>query len=69
MRATTDSVDLADRPLRCHDCGDAFVFSITEQEFFADKGFGDPIRCMACRRRAVQRRREAAAASTAERTR
>ena len=35
-----------DRYLTCRDCGNEFVFSASEQEFFAEKGFAnDPGRC------------------------
>ncbi|MDQ3344942.1 MAG: zinc-ribbon domain containing protein [Chloroflexota bacterium] len=34
----------------CGDCGIEFVFSASEQEFFAEKGFSSaPKRCSACR--------------------
>ncbi|SFH29252.1 CxxC-x17-CxxC domain-containing protein [Desulfotomaculum arcticum] len=39
-----------DRTLTCRDCGVDFVFSASEQEFFAEKGFtNDPSRCPQCR--------------------
>lgn len=39
-----------DRMLTCRDCGREFVFSASEQEFFAEKGFtNDPGRCPECR--------------------
>lgn len=39
-----------DRYLTCRDCGTEFVFSASEQEFFAEKGFtNDPGRCPNCR--------------------
>lgn len=40
----------ADKTITCRDCATQFVFSVREQEFFAEKGFGDPVRCVACRR-------------------
>ena len=40
----------ADKPMTCRDCGQAFVFSSGEQEFFAQKGFtNEPSRCPECR--------------------
>jgi len=40
----------ADKVLTCRDCGNQFVFSVGEQEFYAEKGFvNDPSRCPACR--------------------
>ena len=39
-----------DRNLTCRDCGSEFVFSASEQEFFAEKGFtNEPGRCPECR--------------------
>lgn len=39
-----------DKILTCRDCGQEFVFSASEQEFFAEKGFtNEPGRCPQCR--------------------
>ncbi len=39
-----------DKTLVCRDCGQEFVFTAGEQEFFAEKGFtNDPVRCRDCR--------------------
>lgn len=39
-----------DRYLKCRDCGIDFVFSASEQDFFAEKGFtNEPGRCPECR--------------------
>ena len=39
-----------DQVLTCTDCGIDFVFSASEQEFFAQKGFSSaPKRCSSCR--------------------
>lgn len=39
-----------DKFLTCRDCGVEFVFSVSEQEFYAEKGFtNDPGRCPQCR--------------------
>ncbi len=39
-----------DETLTCRDCGREFVFSASEQAFFAEKGFQNkPSRCQACR--------------------
>ena len=38
-----------DEVLTCKDCGAEFVFSASEQEFYAEKGFENkPGRCPAC---------------------
>src|SRR5438270_471901 len=42
-----------DRELTCRDCGNAFVFTVGEQEFYATKGLENaPRRCPECRRAA-----------------
>ena len=39
-----------DKTLTCRDCGNEFVFSASEQAFFAEKGFqNEPSRCPSCR--------------------
>ena len=39
-----------DKNLKCVECGEEFVFSGSEQEFYAEKGFtNEPQRCKACR--------------------
>ncbi len=46
-----------DRSLKCRDCGEEFVFSAGEQEFFAGKGLvNDPQRCQTCRAAAKRAR-------------
>ena len=43
-------VAYTDQVLTCADCGIEFVFSASEQEFFAQKGFTSaPKRCSSCR--------------------
>src|SRR4029078_478671 len=38
-----------DRTLTCADCGQEFVFTASEQQFYSDRGFSDPRRCRKCR--------------------
>jgi CxxC-x17-CxxC domain-containing protein len=46
-----------DRTLTCRDCGNEFVFSASEQEFFAEREFtNDPSRCPECRAARKQNR-------------
>ncbi|MBI2862973.1 MAG: zinc-ribbon domain containing protein [Chloroflexi bacterium] len=41
---------MEDKTLTCRDCGNEFVFTASEQEFFAQKGFtNEPGRCPECR--------------------
>ena len=39
----------ADKVLTCADCGQEYVFSGREQEFYATRGFTEPRRCSSCR--------------------
>jgi len=39
-----------DKVLICRDCGNEYVFTAGEQEFYAEKGFqNEPVRCKDCR--------------------
>jgi len=39
-----------DKTLSCRDCGAEFIFSASEQDFYAEKGFtNEPGRCPECR--------------------
>jgi CxxC-x17-CxxC domain-containing protein len=41
---------LEEKTLRCRDCGQEFVFTVGEQEFYAAHGLqNDPSRCPQCR--------------------
>jgi CxxC-x17-CxxC domain-containing protein len=41
---------MTDKTLSCRDCGKDFVFTASEQAFFAEKGFtNEPSRCPECR--------------------
>ena len=40
----------SDKTLTCRDCGQEFVFTAGEQDFYAEKGFtNEPTRCKDCR--------------------
>jgi CxxC-x17-CxxC domain-containing protein len=39
----------SDKVLTCADCGQEFVFSAREQEFYATRQFSEPRRCTSCR--------------------
>lgn len=39
-----------DKKITCVDCGAEFLFTVRDQEFYAEKGFtNEPKRCKACR--------------------
>ena len=45
-----------DKTLVCKECGNEFVFTAGEQEFYAERGFAnEPQRCKACRDARMQR--------------
>jgi len=47
-----ETSDFVDEDIVCLDCGQAFVFSAGEQEFYEQRGFKDkPKRCKECRAR------------------
>ena len=47
---------MADKTLTCRDCGNEFVFTEGEQEFYKEKGFeNEPTRCPACRKALIDR--------------
>ena len=47
---------MTDKEITCRDCGETFVFTSGEQEFYQEKGFEhDPVRCASCRRAKKQR--------------
>jgi len=39
----------SDKTLTCADCGQEFIFTASEQEFYAARGFSEPRRCPTCR--------------------
>ncbi|MGC4105827.1 MAG: zinc-ribbon domain containing protein [Thermomicrobiales bacterium] len=40
---------MSERTLTCRDCGQEFVFTVGEQEFYTQRGFSEPQRCPTCR--------------------
>jgi len=38
-----------DKTIKCKDCGQDFVWTAEEQEFYEKKGFSAPLRCKECR--------------------
>ncbi|SFC89467.1 zinc-ribbon domain-containing protein [Clostridium uliginosum] len=48
---------MEDKTLVCKDCGNEFIFTVGEQEFYKEKGFdNEPVRCPDCRRARKQQR-------------
>ena len=43
------STTYSDKILSCVDCSQEFVFSATDQQFYAEKEFSEPRRCASCR--------------------
>lgn len=42
-------MNLEDKIIVCKDCGTEFDFTVGEQEFYAEKGYNEPLRCKSCR--------------------
>jgi len=43
-------VEKKDIKITCKDCGETFIFTVREQEFYEEKGFNNkPVRCKSCR--------------------
>ena len=40
---------MSDKALTCADCNSEFVFTSSEQEFYAERQFSEPRRCPSCR--------------------
>lgn len=40
---------MTDRTLTCSDCNETFMFTSSEQEFYAERQFSEPRRCPSCR--------------------
>lgn len=50
---------MEEKTLICQDCGQEFVFTVGEQEFYKEKGFdNDPKRCRECRDKKKAERRQ-----------
>lgn len=50
---------MADKKLKCKDCGAEFLFTESEQAFYKEKGFdNEPQRCADCRKARKQQRNE-----------
>lgn len=42
---------MTDKTIVCKDCGEQFVFTTGEQEFYKEKGLtSEPVRCAKCRK-------------------
>ncbi len=42
--------ELKDKTIVCKDCGQEFIFSVRDQNFYKEKGFEhEPVRCKECR--------------------
>ncbi|WP_077863922.1 zinc-ribbon domain-containing protein [Clostridium saccharobutylicum] len=49
---------MEDKKIVCKDCGEEFIFTVGEQEFYKEKGFeNEPVRCPTCRRAKKQQHR------------
>lgn len=52
-------MSFTDKTMTCQDCGNEFIFTVGEQEFYQEKGFkNEPKRCPDCRRNKKSERNE-----------
>ena len=42
---------MENKVIRCQDCYNKFIFTVKQQQMYAEKGWDDPIRCPSCRAR------------------
>ena len=50
---------MQDKTIVCKDCGKEFLFTVGEQQFYAEKGFeNEPVRCKECRAAKKARKQE-----------
>ena len=48
---------MEDKKLTCKECGNEFIFTAGEQEFYKEKGFeNEPKKCKECRAKAKEKR-------------
>ncbi|WP_348263260.1 zinc-ribbon domain containing protein [Telmatobacter sp. DSM 110680] len=60
-------MNFTDRELKCADCGEMFVFTAGEQEFYREKEFkNDPKRCKQCKGPGTRRVRAETAVNCSE---
>lgn len=45
---------MEEKTITCTNCGNPFVFTVSEQERFAALGFNKPRRCRQCRRKKLK---------------
>lgn len=50
---------MEDKSVECCDCGETFVWTMKEQEFYKSKNFSPPKRCKACRQKKKEQRAKA----------
>ncbi|WP_373893920.1 RQC-minor-1 family DNA-binding protein [Virgibacillus sp. CBA3643] len=49
MQKALRGFEIRDVWLKCWECGERFLFTVGEQQFYKQKGFVDPKRCPSCR--------------------
>lgn len=49
---------MQDKALTCLECGNEFILSSDEQEFYDERGFEEPKRCRPCRQKPRRERSE-----------
>lgn len=54
----SNRLEYEDQQMRCTDCGEGYVWSASEQEFYKTKGYEPPKRCKPCRQAKKAQRNE-----------
>lgn len=49
---------MKNKQLQCKDCYNMFVFTVNQQNYYAEKGWSAPVRCPACRKIKKQKMEE-----------
>lgn len=57
MNSRMQTSTTQDQSLVCRDCGNQFVWTGGEQDFYKQKGFSAPLRCPDCREKRKNERR------------
>ncbi len=59
-------VSFSDKTITCRDCGQPFIWTASEQEFYQSRGFeNQPVRCRECRNRRKLERGQVASSTGA----
>ena len=58
---------MGDKKINCIGCYNDFIFTESEQQFFEEKGYSEPIRCKDCRSKKKAQREPVASVGLSKR--